>query len=55
MVYLVRDPHTDLFAKIPHGQGQSILREILVLADHNAYHLGQLVDLRRALGAWPET
>jgi hypothetical protein len=55
MVYLVRDPHTDLFAKIPHGQGQSILRETLVLADHNAYHLGQLVDLRRALGAWPET
>jgi hypothetical protein len=55
MVYLVRDPRTDLFAKIPHGQGQSILRETLVLADHNAYHLGQLVDLRRALGAWPET
>jgi hypothetical protein len=54
MVHLVRDPHADLFAKIPHGQGQSILREALVLADHNAYHLGQLVDLRRALGAWPE-
>ena len=54
MVHLVRDPHTDLFARIPHGQGQSILREALVLADHNAYHLGQLVDLRRALGAWPE-
>jgi hypothetical protein len=54
MVHLVRDPDTDLFAKIPHGQGQSILREALVLADHNAYHLGQLVDLRRALGAWPE-
>lgn len=55
MVQLVRNPRTDLFAKIPHGQGQSILREALVLADHNAYHLGQLVDLRRALGAWPET
>jgi hypothetical protein len=54
MVHLVRDPRTDLFAKIPHGQGQSILREALVLADHNSYHLGQLVDLRRALGAWPE-
>ena len=55
MVHLVQDPRTDLFAKIPHGQGQTILREALVLADHNAYHLGQLVDLRRALGAWPET
>jgi len=54
MVRLVQDPKTDLFAKIPHGQGQSILREALVLADHNSYHLGQLVDLRRALGAWPE-
>jgi hypothetical protein len=54
MVRLVQDPKTDLFRKIPHGQGQSILREALVLADHNAYHLGQLVDLRRALGAWPE-
>ena len=54
MVRLVREQRTDLFAKIPHGQGQSILREALVLADHNAYHLGQLVYLRRALGAWPE-
>jgi hypothetical protein len=54
MVRLVQNPRTDLFAKIPHGQGQTILREVLVLADHNAYHLGQLVDLRRALGAWPE-
>ena len=55
MVHLVRSPRTDLFAKIPHGQGQTILREALLLADHNAYHLGQLVDLRRALGAWPES
>lgn len=55
MVKLVESPRTNLFAKIPHGQGQTILREALVLADHNAYHLGQLVDLRRALGAWPET
>jgi hypothetical protein len=55
MVSLVRSPRTDLFAKIPHGQGQTILREALVLADHNSYHLGQLVDLRRALGAWPES
>lgn len=54
MVALVQDPRADLFAKIPHGDGQTILREALLLADHNAYHLGQLVDLRRALGAWPE-
>jgi hypothetical protein len=54
IVRLVQNPRTDLFAKIPHGQGQSILREALVLADHNAYHLGQLVYLRRALGTWPE-
>lgn len=55
MVRLVQDARTNLFAKIPHGQGQTILREALLLADHNAYHLGQLVDLRRALGAWPES
>jgi hypothetical protein len=54
MINLVKNPKTDLCAKIPHGEGQTILREALVLADHNSYHLGQLVDLRRALGAWPE-
>ena len=54
MVRLVENPRTDLFAKIAHGDGQTILREALVLADHNAYHLGQVVDLRRALGAWPK-
>src|SRR3984957_2530139 len=54
MIKLVENPRTDLYAKIPHGQGQTILREALVLADHNSYHLGQLIDLRRALGSWPE-
>ncbi len=54
LIKLVKNPKTDLYAKIPHGDGQTILREALLLADHNAYHLGQLVDLRRALGAWPE-
>jgi hypothetical protein len=49
---LVADPQTDLFAKIPWGEGQTILREALLVADHNAYHLGQLVTLRQALGAW---
>ena len=51
---LVADPATDLYAAIPHGEGQTILREALLVADHNAYHLGQLVLLRRLLGAWPE-
>ena len=46
---LVEDPSTDLYARIPHGDGQTILREALLVADHNAYHLGALVTLRRAL------
>jgi hypothetical protein len=50
---LISNPKTDLFAKIPHGTGQSILRQALLLADHNSHHLGQLVLLRRLLGAWP--
>ena len=54
MTGLVKSLKTDLYAKIPHGDGQTILREVLLLADHTAYHLGQLVDLRRALGAWPQ-
>jgi DinB superfamily len=49
---LVKDPSTDLLARIPHGDGQTILREALLVADHNAYHLGQFVLLRRLLGAW---
>jgi uncharacterized damage-inducible protein DinB len=51
---LVSDPKTDLFAKIPWGEGQTYLREALLAADHNAYHLGEIVAVRRALGAWPE-
>jgi hypothetical protein len=46
---LVRDPKRDLLAAIPHGTGQTLLREALVLADHNAYHLGQIVMVRRTL------
>jgi hypothetical protein len=53
MIALVSDPETDLYATIPHGQGQTILREALLVADHNAYHLGQLVVVRQALGCWP--
>ncbi len=52
MCDLVADPAADLYAKIPHGDGQTILREALLLADHNAYHLGELVLVRRLLGAW---
>ena len=55
MIKLVKNPKTDLCAAIPHGDGQTVLREALLLADHNAYHLGQLIDLRRALGTWPES
>ena len=54
MIDLVADPKTDLLAPIPHGDGQTILREALLIADHNAYHLGQLVLLRRCLGIWRE-
>ena len=49
---LAKNPRVDLHAKIPHGGGQTVLRELLLIADHNAYHVGQLVLLRRALGIW---
>jgi len=52
MQKLVTNSKTDLNARIPHGTGQTILREALLVADHNSYHLGQLVLLRRLLGAW---
>lgn len=49
---LVADPKTDLYAKLPWGDSQTVLREAMMLADHNAYHLGQIVSVRQALGAW---
>jgi DinB superfamily len=52
MCELVSDSATDLYAKIPHGDGQTILREALLVADHNAYHIGQLILVRKLLGAW---
>jgi hypothetical protein len=52
MTKLVEDDSVDLFARIPHGDGQTVLREVLLAADHTAYHLGQLVEVRRALRAW---
>jgi hypothetical protein len=54
MIKLVQNESTDLFAKIPHGDGQTVLREVLLAADHTAYHLGTFVLLRRLLGAWKE-
>ncbi len=54
MQKLVSDPAKKLFAPIAHGEGQTLFREALLVADHNAYHLGQLVLLRRLLGAWPD-
>jgi hypothetical protein len=53
MERLVSRPSTDLYTRIPHGDGQTILREALLVADHNAYHLGELVVVRRLLNAWP--
>ena len=50
---LAADRAIDLTAKIPHGSGQTYLREILLVADHTAYHVGQIVVLRRQLGIWP--
>ena len=49
---LVSNPKTDLYARLPWGDGQTVLREALLVADHNAYHVGQLLTLRRLLGAW---
>lgn len=55
MQKLVADPGTDLYARIPWGDGQTVLREALLVAAHNAYHLGQIVLLRRLLGEWEES
>jgi uncharacterized damage-inducible protein DinB len=49
---LAEDPKIDLFAKIPHGTGQTYLRELLLAADHNSYHIGQIIVLRRLLDIW---
>jgi hypothetical protein len=49
---LARDTGVDLFAKVPNGSGQTYLRELLLVVDHASYHVAQLVDVRRQLGAW---
>jgi uncharacterized damage-inducible protein DinB len=52
VIKLAEDSSVDLTAEIPHGEGRTYLREILLVADHNAYHLGQIVQIRKALGDW---
>ncbi|HXV59406.1 MAG TPA: DinB family protein, partial [Vicinamibacteria bacterium] len=52
MKRLVADPEQDLLAPIPHGDGQTLLREAVLLADHNAYHLGQIVLMLKMLKLW---
>jgi uncharacterized damage-inducible protein DinB len=49
---MVQNPSTNLYSRIPWGEGQTLLREVLLAADHNSYHLGQIVMLRKQLGAW---
>ena len=52
---LIEDPATDLYSDLPHAEGYSILREALLVADHNAYHIGEFAILRQVIGAWTET
>jgi hypothetical protein len=50
---LVADPASDLLAPIPHTPGPSLLREVRIVADHNAYHVGEFAILRQVMGTWP--
>ena len=52
LIKLATDPRVELLAKVPAGTGQTVLREILLVADHTAYHVGELVAVRRLLGHW---
>jgi hypothetical protein len=52
MQRLALNPRIDLFSRIPHGSGQTYLRELLLVADHASYHIAQIVDVRRALAIW---
>lgn len=51
-IALLKDPTNDIYEPFPHGDGQTLLREALVIADHTAYHTGEIIVLRRLLGAW---
>lgn len=50
---LVADPASDLLAPLPHTPGHSLLREVRIVADHNAYHVGEFAILRQVMGTWP--
>ncbi len=52
LVELLEDENTDLYSDLPHAKGYNILREIILVIDHNAYHIGQLIILRKLLGIW---
>jgi hypothetical protein len=53
LVAIVENPDTDLYAPIPWGGDHTILREVLIVTDHNAYHIGELAIMRQAMGTWP--
>lgn len=55
MIKLAQDEGRDLTDEIPHGEGRTYLRQILLVAAHNAYHFGQIVQTRKALGDWPKS
>lgn len=54
LIKIVKDPKTNLYKKIPWGEGQNILREILLVCDHSAYHIGELGILRQVTSTWPK-
>ena len=54
LVTIVEDRKTDLYSPIAHGTGQTILREVLLVADHNAYHIGEFAIMRQVMGTWPK-
>jgi hypothetical protein len=49
---IINDPKVDIYAKVPHGTGQTVLREILLVADHNSYHLGEFAIMRQTMDTW---
>ena len=53
LLAILDNPRTDLYSPLPHGDGQNILREFLLVADHNAYHIGEFAILRQVMGTWP--
>lgn len=52
---MVRDPKTDLYRSIPWGQGETFLREIVTVSNHNAFHVGEFAIMRQAMGTWPKS